>query len=366
MHLDPCAYVPPAINNLQPYLPGMSVVTLAAKYQIDPSEIVKLASNENPYGMSPRVSAALPSLLPSASRYPNGQALAQAIAAQYGLRETNVVLGNGSNDVLDMIARVFLRPGVAAVSSQYAFSIYRILTQTVGADNVVVTAKDCCHDLTAMAAAVTPRTRVIWIANPNNPTGTFVPYPEVRAFLRSVSADIAVVLDEAYYEYLAPEQRADTIAWLRDFPNLILTRTFSKAYGLAGLRIGYGLAGEAIISLLQRVRQPFNVNELGLEAALIALGDQDFVQQSCRRNKDGLRQLQSGFDELGLSYLPASGNFVAVKLEHALATHEALLHQGIIVRPLAEYDMPEYLRVSVGLPAENKRFLTALGDILRH
>lgn len=308
----------PQIADLQPYQPGMSIATLAKKYNLDPANIIKLASNENSLGMSPLVKAASTALWLEAFRYPNGQALQQDIARHYHLEEATVILGNGSNDVLDLVARVFLGSGSEAISSQYAFAIYRILTQTAGAKNVVTKAKDYGHDLDAMLAAITPKTRVIWMANPNNPTGTFVEHEAVRAFLRAVPPEVIVVLDEAYYEYLdSPRDTTGTTTWLSEFPNVIITRTFSKAYGLAGLRVGYGLAHESLITLMHRVRQPFNVNELGLGAAMIALRDQDFVRRSQQHNKNGLKQLKDGFDQLKLAYLPAFGNFITVRFANA-------------------------------------------------
>lgn len=364
MSNPPLQYVPSYIHELQPYLPGMSIAELTATYKLEPTQIIKLASNENPYGMSPHVTKRLQADINSASRYPNGRQLAQALAHHYALEEANVILGNGSNDVLDLIARVFLERNSEAISSQYAFSIYAILSQMNGAKNVITLAREYGHDLSAIASALTPQTRIIWIANPNNPTGTFIPYADVKAFIQTIPVNVIVVLDEAYYEYLRPDERVDTTAWLAEFPNLIITRTFSKAYGLAGLRVGYGLAHESLIALLHRVRQPFNVNELGLQAGLAALDDQAFVRQSYEHNQAGLKQLTTGLDNLALSYLPTYGNFVTVACEQALDVHEALLQKGIIVRPLKEYGMPSYLRISVGLPQENDRLLSALQEIL--
>lgn len=354
----------PQFAGLQPYLPGLPIEALAARYSLDPARIIKLASNENPYGMSPHVSAGLANTASAAFRYPVQSQLVAALAEKHRLSIENVVVGNGSNDVLDLAARAFLGPGRAAVSSQYAFSIYGILTTLAGADNVVVPAGNYGHDLDAMLAAITPATSVVWIANPNNPTGTFVGYNSVRTFLERVPSQVLVVLDEAYYEYLDPADRAETPAWLVEYPNLVLTRTFSKIHGLAGLRVGYGLAAPPIIELLNQARQPFNVNVLGMEAALLALADQAFAGRSYRHNQADRRRLAEGLAALGLQPLPAYGNFVTVAVPDGAHVNNQLLHRGIIVRPLAEYGLPDHLRISVGTPAEIQALLAALSDVI--
>jgi histidinol-phosphate aminotransferase len=365
-----CEQAPPYVRAIAPYLPGKPITAVARELGLDVSAIVKLASNENPAGMSPRAKAAIESELAGASRYPDGFALAQAISRTVGVEPAQVVLGNGSNDLLEMVASAFLAPGREAVFSQYAFAVYPLATQARGARAVVVPARDFGHDLEAMRAAVTAETRVIFVANPNNPTGTRLPAPAVEAFLAAVPADVVVVLDEAYNEYLPPAERTGSVPWLAAHPNLVITRTFSKAYGLAGLRVGYALAHPRIADLLNRVRQPFNVNTLALAAAEAALGDTAFVDASYDLNCRGMQQLLDGFARLGLAHIPSHGNFVCVQIprqggEPAAATiFQALLRQGVIVRPLANYGMPDHLRVTVGLPHENARFLDVLGQSL--
>jgi histidinol-phosphate aminotransferase len=346
--------------DLAPYKPGKSAEAVAREHGIAPEDIVKLASNENPAGMSPKVQQAAQVALSNGHRYPDGHVLRQAIAAHTGLQTDQVVLGNGSNDVLDLIARVFLGPDTTAVSSQYGFIVYRLVTKIVGAKHTMVPAKAFGHDLAAMRAAINEETKVVWIANPNNPTGTFIPHAELRTFLQNVPKDVIVVLDEAYHEYVASAGREDTTTWLTFHPNLILTRTFSKAYGLAGLRVGYALASPVIADMLNRVRQPFNVSVVGLAAAVAALEDQQFVQESAMRNQVSLKELKAGLDALRVAYLPTFGNFITVELENAADVCQKLLVQGVVVRPLMEYDMPNYVRITAGLPADNKRVLAAL------
>ena len=355
-------HAPDYIRAIAPYQPGKPISELAREMGIPEAGIVKLASNENPLGMSTRVRDALTIALSEVPRYPdgNGYALKSALSRRLRLDMEQIVLGNGSNDVLDMAARAFLAPGLSTVYSRYAFAIYPLATQTVGATGIEVPAVDYGHDLRAMARAIRPDTRLVFIANPNNPTGTFVPGAEIEAFLDTVPGDVLVVLDEAYTEYLSSEQRYDALAWLRRFPNLLISRTFSKAYGLAGLRVGYGLGHPAVIDLMNRVRQPFNVSNLGLVAAEAALADEEFLAKSAELNRRGMQQLEEGFQALDLDWIPSAGNFVTVRVGNASAVNARLLRQGVIVRPIAGYGMPEWLRVSIGLPEENTRFLDAL------
>jgi histidinol-phosphate aminotransferase len=282
-----------------------------------------------------------------------------------------VVLGNGSNDVLEMAAIAFLAPGRAAVYAQHAFAVYPLATQARGARGIVVPAKSYGHDLAAMRRAIDADTRMVFIANPNNPTGTLLSGAELAAFLGEVPPDVVVVLDEAYNEYLPAAARYDSLPWLARHRNLIVTRTFSKAYGLAGLRVGFALCDAGVADLLNRVRQPFNVNELALAAATAALADAGFVRRSHELNLAGMQQLTAGFRRLGLEWIPSSGNFVSVAIpradgaSRAGATFERLLRQGVIVRPVGGYGLPDHLRVTVGLPEENERFLAALAAALR-
>jgi histidinol-phosphate aminotransferase len=355
---------PAYIRAISPYLPGKPITELAREMGIPVDKIVKLASNENPRGMSPKARVAVAKAIEGVERYPDNYDLTKALSEHLGVPMESIVLGNGSNDVLDLAARVFLAPGRSSVFSQHAFAVYPLATMSAGAECIVVPAKNYGHDLEAMRAAIRPDTRIVWIANPNNPTGTFLPHAQVRAFLQQVPQDVAVVLDEAYNEYLPLGDRADTVAWLKEFPNLIVTRTFSKVYGLAGLRVGYGVASAEIADLMNRVRQPFNVNNLALAAAIAALDDHLFVAESFDANRRGMEQIVAGLKRLGLEHIPSHGNFVSFKVADAAKVNLALLKQGVIVRPVAGYAMPQHLRVTIGLEGENLRFLEALEKAL--
>jgi len=360
--VDPCDRVAPHIKAISPYVPGKPISELAREFGLEESAIVKLASNENPLGPSPKALAAAQASLKDLALYPDGAgfALKAALCRKLGVAQENIVLGNGSNDVLDMAARAFLGTGTSAVYAQHAFAVYPIATLTAGAQGIEAPAKNYGHDLAAMRAAIRDDTRVVWIANPNNPTGTFLPWPEIEAFLHEVPHHVLVVLDEAYGEYLPPEDRFDTVSWLTNYPNLLISRTFSKAYGLAGLRVGYGLGHPDVIDLLNRVRQPFNVNAPALAAAEAALDDSDFLEQSYRVNQAGLQQLAAGLNALGIEHVPSKGNFLLAKVGDAARINQALLKSGVIVRPVGNYGLPQFLRVSVGLEAQNARFLGAL------
>ncbi|MBP6035462.1 MAG: histidinol-phosphate transaminase [Azonexus sp.] len=351
----------PYIRAISPYQPGKPVTALAREMGIPVSKIVKLASNENPLGMSPKARKAVEAAIVGSERYPDQFDLIKALAERCGVATGQVVLGNGSNDVLDLVARVFLAPGRSAVFAQHAFAVYPLATLSAGAELIVVPARNYGHDLDAMAAAIRPDTRIVWVANPNNPTGTFLPYAEVRALLEAVPNNVVVVLDEAYNEYLPPAERVDTAAWIADFPNLVVTRTFSKIYGLAGLRVGYALAAPEVADLMNRVRQPFNVNNLALAAAVAALDDHLFVADSYELNRRGMEQVVGGLKRLGFEHIPSHGNFVTFKAGDGAGINQILLRQGVIVRPIAGYGMPEWLRVTIGTEPENARFLDALG-----
>lgn len=358
---------PPYIRAIAPYQPGKPIPELARELGLRAEEIVKLASNENPLGTSPAALAAMQAAIASIALYPdgNGFELKDALANRYGVAHANVVLGNGSNDVLELIAHAFLAPGDTAIYSQHAFAVYPLATQAVGATGISVAAKDYGHDLAAMRqAAVQHHAKIVFIANPNNPTGTLLCGADLLAFLRALPAQILVVLDEAYNEYLPPEHRYDSVSWLQEFPNLILSRTFSKAYGLAGLRVGYALASASVCDMINRVRQPFNVNSVAQAAAVAALADADFVQQTFELNQRGMQQVTQGLSALGLSYIPSFGNFVAFRIGGATAMYRRLLELGVIVRPIGNYEMTDYLRVSIGTEFENAKFLSALGQAL--
>lgn len=354
----------PYVCDIQPYIPGKPVTQLVRELGIQAESIVKLASNENPLGMSPKARQAVIAALEGAARYPDQHELTAALAQHHGVDASQIVLGNGSNDVLDLVARVFLARGRSAVMSEYAFAVYPLVTQATGAASLIAPALRYGHDPQALGKALREDTRVLWIANPNNPTGTFLPQAALRELLAAVPQEIVVVLDEAYTEYLPPAERIDSIAWIAEFPNLVVTRTFSKIYGLAGLRVGYAVARPEIAALLQRVRQPFNVGNLGLAAALAALDDHLFIAESYALNHSGMEEIVVGLKRLGLEHIPSHGNFVAFAVPDAHRVNRRLLEQGVIVRPLAGYGMPGHLRVTIGRASENQRFLTALEKAL--
>jgi histidinol-phosphate aminotransferase len=361
-----CDLTPAHVRAIATYQPGKPISELARELGLNEADIVKLASNENPLGPSPMALAAAQDALFDMALYPDGAgfALKAKLSTQWRVAANQIVLGNGSNDVLDMAARAFLAPGTSSVYAQHAFAVYPIATQTVGAQGIAVPAKNYGHDLAAMRAAIRDDTRVLWIANPNNPTGTFLPWADVEAFLETVPQQVLVVLDEAYGEFLPPAERCNTAAWLARFPNLLIVRTFSKAYGLAGLRVGYGLGSADVIDLLNRVRHPFNVNAPALAAAEAALDDVDFLARSYALNSAGMAQLAAGLSALGVDGVPSKGNFLLAKVGDAARINIELLKRGVIVRPVANYDLPEFLRVSVGLAGQNARFLEALSEVL--
>ena len=366
MSCDFLALAQPGVQKLSPYVPGKPVDELARELNLDPAKIVKLASNENPLGPSAKVLEAIRGELAEMTRYPdgNGFELKSKLAARCGVTTAQVTLGNGSNGILDLVARAYLAPGLNAVFSQYAFAVYPISTQAVGAEGRAVPAKDWGHDLEAMLAAIDASTRVVFIANPNNPTGTWFGPDALEQFLSRVPENVLVVLDEAYIEYAEGDELPDGLAYLARYPNLLVSRTFSKAYGLAGLRVGFAVAQPALTDLLNRVRQPFNVNTLAQAAAVAALGDAAYLQQAYSLNKAGKAQLCAAFEALKLRYVPSYGNFVLVHVGDAPRINLELLKRGVIVRPVAGDGLPEWLRVSIGLPEENQRFIDALGAIL--
>ncbi len=366
-----CDLATPGVRGLQPYQPGKPISELEREYGV--RDAIKLASNENPLGPSPAALEAARNVLGEISRYPdgNGFSLKRALAERLDVELNRITLGNGSNDILEIIARAFLAPGLEAVFSQHAFAVYPIATQAVGATARVVPAlsaergQQYGHDLTAMAAAITAKTRIVFIANPNNPTGTWLRSDELLAFLEQVPREVIVVLDEAYVEYVSEADYPDSVPWLGRFPNLILTRTFSKAYGLAGLRVGFALSHPQVADVLNRVRQPFNVNIVALAAATAALGDRAHLEATHKLNQAGLAQWVEAAAELGLGYIPSVGNFICLDVARPAAdVYERLLHEGVIVRPVANYGLPTHLRITVGLAQENRRAIAALRKVL--
>jgi len=353
------------VQGLQPYQPGKPIEELEREYGV--TNAIKLASNENPLGASPLVLQELYKHLNNLARYPdgNGFVLKQAIAQKHQVEMNCVTLGNGSNDLLELITRAFVTPAHSVVYSQHAFAVYPIVTQAVGAKHLVVPAKNYGHDLAAMQAAVREDTRLIFIANPNNPTGTWLEQAELKNFLDAIPNNILVLIDEAYFEYVDKPNYPNSSLWLNQYPNLIVTRTFSKAYGLAALRVGYGLAHPDVTNVLNRVRQPFNVNQLGLIAAATALTDTDHVLQSVTLNRWGMQQMTQTFQQMGLEYIESAGNFICVNVGDGAKIYQALLYEGVIVRPVGGgYEMPRHLRITIGTEEENFRCLRALQTVL--
>lgn len=353
------------VAGLQPYSPGKPMSEL--KRELGLSDIIKLASNENPLGPSQKVLDAIAATT-ELSRYPdgNGFELKQALSNKHGINQEHITLGNGSNDILEMTARAFVTHEHEVIYSQHSFAVYPIVTQAVGAKHVVVPALEWGHNLEAMCQAITDKTRLMFIANPNNPTGTWINKQTLRRCLEQIPDHVIVLVDEAYFEYgQSQDNYPDATQWLNDFHNLIVTRTFSKAYGLAALRVGYALSHQDIANLLNRVRQPFNNNQLALVAAEVALSDTGYIEKSVKTNDEGMQFLLTAFDDMGLEFIPSLGNFVCIDFEQDVgAINQALLESGVIVRPVANYGMPNHLRVSIGTEVENQKFIHELGRIL--
>ena len=367
---------PEHIRAIAPYQGGLPISEIARRYGFSEAQVVKLASNENPLGMGPKARAAMLAASQDLGRYPdgNGHDLKAALSKRFDLPADWITIGNGSNDILELVAHAFLRPGRASVFSAHSFAVYALATQATGGTAVVVPAlaDTLGHDLAGFLSRIDANTAVVWVANPNNPTGSFLPGSAIESFLKQVPSDVLVVLDEAYTEYLEPEDRYPAFDWVRSFPNLLISRSFSKAYGLAGLRVGYGVAQPAVTDLLNRVRQPFNVNSLAQAAAAAALFDEDFLAASAQLNREGLAQMRSGLAALGVSVLPSWGNFVLADLSAHRGTKvgaggrcfEALLAKGVITRPVGNYGLPDHLRISIGTAAENDAFLKAMAQVL--
>ena len=357
----------PRIAGLSPYKPGKPVDEVARELGIN--DIVKLASNENPRGPGAKVQQAIAEAATELSRYPDGGgfALKARLSQKIGVDANQLTLGNGSNDVLDLIARVVLEPGAQAIIAEHSFVVYRLAVTCCGGDLVTVPAKNYGADLAAMLDAVTDATRLIFIANPNNPTGTRTPGSELLPFLQAVPEHVWVVLDEAYLEYVEDDDHINGATLLSRFPNLIVTRTFSKVYGLAAVRFGYGASSPAFADLLNRARQPFNVNSLAMAASLAALEDDDYVNESVALNRAGMAQMTEGLTRLGYDFIPSAGNFVAFdSAESGNDLFQRMLREGVIVRAIAEYGLPNHVRVSIGLEPENERCLSVLAKVGSH
>lgn len=363
------------VHAIAPYIGGRPISEVAREFGLDENAIVKLASNENPLGMSESAKRAMLQAAGDLGRYPdsNGFELKRVLSKRLGVSEEWITLGNGSNDILELTARAVADAGDAVVFSRHAFAVYPLATQAIGAQAVEVPADASYgHDLPAMLRTIKSlgeTVKLVFVANPNNPTGSYLPPNAIEEFLSQVPSQVVVVLDEAYNEYLAPEQRYDSIAWVKKYSNLVVSRSFSKAYGLAGLRIGYGISQTMLTDLLNRIRQPFNVNSLAQAAAIAALEDQAFLQEGYELNRAGYQQLTQAFEKMGLRYLPSSGNFVLVKVgddnEAGARINRELLKRGVIVRPVGNYGLPQWLRISIGLPEENTICIQALDSILK-
>ena len=352
------------ILEIEPYPPGKPIKEVERELGI--GEVVKMASNENPLGPSPQAVKAMEQILMEVNLYPDGNAyyLKRALAAHLEVKEENIILGNGSDEIIRMISETFLNEGEEAIMGEPAFLIYRMAVKAMKGQCRLVTLKDFTHDLTAMAQTINEKTKLIFIANPNNPTGTMVTAETVDSFMKEVPEDVIVIFDEAYYEYIERDDFPQTLNYLRERRNVITLRTFSKIYGLAGLRIGYGIAREELIREMNRVRQPFNTNSLAQIAALAALEDREHVKKSRKTNREGKKLLYEELDRLQVSYVPSEANFILVDIDgDGKTVSRELMREGIIVRPMGMYDLPGFIRVTVGTDEQNKRFIKALQKV---
>ena len=357
----------PFLKTLPTYQPGRPIEEVARELGLPADSIIKVASNENPFGPSPLALAAMQKSLTGVNLYPDGNAfyLKQKLAAKLGVEPANLVLGNGSNEIIEFVAHALLAPGADVVVSQFCFAVYPIVTKLFGANLIIVPAKDYGHELPAMLRAITPQTRIVFVANPNNPTGTLAPREEVIRFVNDVPDDVLLVMDEAYIEFLDDPLDLVSLVRLGARKNLILMRTFSKIYGLAGLRIGYGIGNPELIAALEKIRQPFNINLLAQTAALAALDDVEHVRKTRQNNFAGLEFFERAFSELKLKFVPSHANFVLVRVGEGQKVFEAMQKQGVIVRLMGGYQLPEWIRISIGMPQENERCLDALEKFLR-
>src|ERR1700722_14562984 len=356
----------PFLKPLPVYQPGRPIEEVAREMNLPADSIIKVASNENPFGPSPLALAALQKAIAGVNLYPDGNAfyLKQKLAAKLGIETTNLILGNGSNEIIEFVSHALLSPGADVVVSQFCFAIYPIVAKMFGANLVIVPAKDHGHDLPAMLKAITPKTRIVFVANPNNPTGTLASREEVIQFVNEVPDDVLLVMDEAYIEFL--DDAVDLVPLIRlgVRKNLILMRTFSKIYGLAGLRVGYGIGNPDLIAALEKTRQPFNINSLAQAAALAALDDDEHVRTTRSNNFAGLEFFRRAFRDLKLEFVPSFANFVLVRVGEGQKNFDAMQKQGVIVRPMGGYQLPEWIRISVGTPQENERGLGVLKSAL--
>ena len=355
-----------ALKTLPSYQPGRPIEEVARELNLPANEIIKLASNENPLGPSPLALAAMQKVLANLNLYPDGNAfyLKQKLAEKLGVAPANLVLGNGSNEIIEFVGHTYFAPGVDVVVSQFCFAIYPLVTKLFGANLITVPAKDYGHDLPAMLRAITPETQLVFVANPNNPTGTLVPREEVIRFVNDVPDHVLLVMDEAYIEFLDDPLDLASLVQIGARPNLLLMRTFSKIFGLAGLRIGYGIGHPDLIVALEKIRQPFNINSIAQAGALAALGDEEHIRKTRQNNFAGLEFFQRAFRAMKLEYVQSAANFLLMRVGEGQRVFEALQKLGVIVRPMGGYQMPEWIRISVGTPKENERCLDSLKRVL--
>ena len=357
----------PSLKTLPVYKPGRPIEEVARELGLPAADIIKLASNENPLGPSPLALAAMQTALTHINLYPDGNAfyLKQKLTGKLGLEPTNLILGTGSNEIIEFVGHALMTPGVDVIVSQYCFAVYPIVTHLFGANLITVPARNYSHDLRAMQAAITPRTRVVFVANPNNPTGTFARSDDVLRFINEVPDDVLLVMDEAYIDFL--EAPLDLLPMIREGkkPNLILMRTFSKIYGLAGLRIGYGIGHPELTAALEKIRQPFNLNSLAQAGAVAALDDTEHLRATRLNNKAGLKFFEQAFQELNLEYVPSAANFILVRVGDGQSVFNELQKQGVIVRPMGGYQLPQWIRISIGTAQENSHCLATLKEVLK-
>lgn len=357
-------YANPQLKDLVSYRPGKPIEELARERGLKPEDIIKMASNENPLGPSPKAVAAMTKALSEAHIYPDGfgYKLREALAQKFGVGLSQIILGNGSNEIIEFIGHAFLKPGDNVITAKHAFVVYKLMATLFGAETIEVPDPDFVHDLDAMLAAITPRTKEVFIANPNNPTGTMVGMDALQRFMDKVPAQVVTVIDEAYYEFM--ENPPDTMKFVHEGRNVILLRTFSKIQGLAGLRIGYGIGPEELVTVLHKTRQPFNANAIAQAGAVAGLGDEEHQRKTKQVTDEGRIYLAREFTAMGLEFVPSHANFILVKVGDGNAVFQKMLDKGVIVRAMAEYKLPAWVRISVGTMEQNKRCIGTLREVL--